>query len=162
MTAPVAFATDTATAAEVAAHLRDCDASFTPLLSERVDIDRYARRLCELGVRFEAWAGGVLVGFVAGYCNDATGQQAYISNVSVLPPWTGRGIAAELLARFVARAAAQGFQRVTLDVNAGAAKAVSLYARRGFVVTSSRGADLTMSLTLAPDASPEAGDRRPE
>jgi ribosomal protein S18 acetylase RimI-like enzyme len=161
MTGPVTFATDTAAPDAVAAHLQACDASFIPPLSVRVDIDRYARQLCQQGVRFEAWADGLLVGLVAGYCNDRAKRLAYVSNVSVLPAWTGRGIAAELLRGFVAHARTGGFHRVELDVNPGAAPALALYARHGFVVTGARGADLTMSLDL--DAAPGGpGPQRPQ
>jgi ribosomal protein S18 acetylase RimI-like enzyme len=148
MTDPLTYAEGRATEAEVLEHLWRCDAAFSPPLSQRVDMAQYARQLCAKAERFEAWAGGTLVGFVAGYCNDEARRTAYISNVSVLPAWTGHGIAGRLVDLFVAHARAKGFGRIDLDVNRGAVAAIALYTRRGFMVSTPGDADLTMTLVL--------------
>jgi len=84
-------------AIQIAAHLRACDNMFVPPLSGRVDIDSYAKKIADKSIRFEGWVEGELVGLVAVYCNDGAAPFAYITSVSVLPQWGGRGIASQLV-----------------------------------------------------------------
>ncbi len=44
--------------------------TFRALAQRRVHVDRYAEKISQNAVRFEAWAAGELVGLVATYCND--------------------------------------------------------------------------------------------
>jgi hypothetical protein len=71
-------------------HLHACDADFSPALSTRVHMGRYAEKINQNAVRFEAWAAGELVGLVAMYCNDHSTGVAFITHVSVLPIWQGQ------------------------------------------------------------------------
>ncbi len=88
-----------ATQEDIAAHLEQCDGDFSPALSLRVDIGEYSTKLKVRARTFEAWARNVLVGLVAAYMSDTGTRIGYISSVSVIGEFTGRGIALALLER---------------------------------------------------------------
>lgn len=133
MTAPIDYSLNRASAAEIAAHLRACDADFVPPLRDRVEIGRYAKKIADRATRFEAWSGRTLIGLAALYCNDSEGRCAFITNVSVVRPWTGRGIAARLVAQCVEHAKVSGMRRISLEVESGNTPAIRLYRKCGFI-----------------------------
>lgn len=117
---------------QIADHLHVCNDFFIPPLSERVVIDDYARKIFENADRFEAWAGGILIGLVAVYCNDKKLRVAYITSVSVLQSWQGEGIASQLINKCLAYIKSLGFERVDLEVHQKNESAISLYRKHGF------------------------------
>lgn len=133
MSADVKYFVNKASEAEIAKHLLHCDADFVPTLSERVAIPDYAQKIANKAVRFEAWSRGALVGLVAAYCNDRIARIAHITNVSVLKEWSGKGIAAHLMARCIEYIKAMGMSQIDLEVAAGNAPAIQLYEKSGFV-----------------------------
>lgn len=140
------LASNEADVAQVATHLRECDALFVPPLNGRVDLDGYADKLVTLGMRFEAWSGDGLVGLVAVYCNASDRHTAFITSVSVLPRWQGQGIAVRLLEQCIAHVRARGFARIELDVDAENLAALSLYEKMGFVTGDASRRPLQMTL----------------
>lgn len=152
MTSAIAFATDTASAAQLEEHLRSCDAAFVPPLSDRVDIGSYAQKISVRAKRFEAWSGGVLVGMVAAYFSTTGRRVAHITNVSVLRTWAGRGIAARLLQQCIDHARHSGTRVISLEVAADNAAAVRLYARAGFQASGRHAPNATMCLHLPDEA----------
>jgi len=151
MTLPVAYQENRASASQLHDHLTQCDSLFEPKLSSRVEIGEYARKLGDRATRFEAWAGGVLVGLVAAYFNadraQAEERSAYITNVSVLPRWGGNSIARTLLDQCVRRAQECGMSAITLEVGASNERARRLYDKAGFRAITD-GDTLTMRLQL--------------
>lgn len=119
---------------EIAAHLRVCDESFIPPLSSRVEIGGYAHKIAKKAQRFEAWANGELVGLLATYCNAPDRSLAFITSVSILPHWRGRGLASQLLADCIAHVCGLGFARLELEVGQDNGGAIELYKKYGFVV----------------------------
>jgi len=117
---------------QIANHLHVCNDSFTPPLSERVVIEDYARKIFENADRFEAWAGKILIGLVAVYCNDKKLSVAYITSVSVLQSWQGKGIASQLITKCLAYIKSLGFERVDLEVYQKNKAAIILYRKYGF------------------------------
>ncbi|MCP5249909.1 MAG: GNAT family N-acetyltransferase [Candidatus Accumulibacter sp.] len=148
MSEAVDYRVNQASEAAIAEHLRRCDGDFVPPLSGRVEIDAYARKIAGKATRFEAWAGDVLVGLVAAYCNDHQRGIAYITSVSVLRGWTGRGIAGRLLDDCAKQASATGLRQVSLEVMRDNAAAIGLYSKNGFVAGKADGAFLDMDLYL--------------
>lgn len=122
-----------ASIAEIACHLSACDADFVPPLNRRVEIHGYAQKLASKATRFEAWSGGVLVGLVAMYCNDQEKRVAYITSVSILKSWTGKGIGARLMNQCIEHAKASGMRQISLEVAEANASAIKLYEKSGFV-----------------------------
>ena len=135
-----------ATTQDIADHLTLCDATFAPPLSRRVDIDDYAAKLSANAMRFEAWDDETLIGLVAAY-PDHTHSRMFISNVSVLPEWRGRGFAAGLITRCGDAARELGLRSMVLELGAENVAARRLYDRLGFVSTDS-GPLVTMTLTF--------------
>jgi ribosomal protein S18 acetylase RimI-like enzyme len=139
--------------AEVAEHLRACDASFARPLSQRVDLDTYAAKIVTRAERFEAWTGGRLAGLVAAYCNDPARRVCFVTSVSVVPDCQGRGIASHLLAACVAHARRAGFKHVELEVDGHNTAAAGLYRRQGFAEVGMR--EYSQILQLAFQGTPE-------
>jgi ribosomal protein S18 acetylase RimI-like enzyme len=139
---------DEATPAQIADHLRVCADDFVPPLAERVDIEAYADKIASRATRFEAWADGTLIGLVAIYANDPTGEGAFLTSVSTAPEHQGQGVASALLARAIELTRRQGFKRLALEVDSANIAAVRMYTRAGFAVGAGRGPMTRMNLDL--------------
>jgi GNAT superfamily N-acetyltransferase len=123
-----------ASEAEVADHLHICDVAFVPKLSSRVNIDSYAKKIFQNADRFEAWAGDKMTGLVAVYCNSPNRDLgvAFITSVSVLPGWHGRGIASRLIESCIEKVRDSNFNCICLEVDVENRIAVLLYEKHGF------------------------------
>lgn len=144
--APVEYLLNKASETEIAEHLERCDSDFVPPLSTRVDLCDYAKKIADNATRFEAWSGGVLIGLVAAYCNDLEKLRAYITSVTVLKEWMGKGIAACLVGECSAYARGIGMRQVSLEVACDNMNAIRLYQKAGFVAGRVDGAYVTMDL----------------
>jgi ribosomal protein S18 acetylase RimI-like enzyme len=129
------FHTNRSGLTDVLRHLQDHDAAFQSPLSSRVNLAEYSRKLVDHSVRLEAWFGDDLVGLVAIYCNSKDRDRAFVSNVSVLEGFSGRGIARHLLQLAIAHVDELGFSSVCLKVDRGAVVAIRLYLALGFQPT---------------------------
>ena len=121
-----------ATSGDILAHLRECDKSFHPVLSSRVDLVNYSEKIFRQAVTFEAWHGSNLVGLVASYFNDLQTRVGFITSVSTVPEWKGRGSARTLMVMALGYADSHGFQAVNLEVGEENLSALGLYHRLGF------------------------------
>ena len=148
MSAAVEYLSNKASAVEIAVHLRTCDTDFVPPLSGRVEINDYAQKILSKASRFEAWSSGTLVGLIAAYCNDQEKRIAYITSVSVLKEWTGKGIAACLMSRCINDMKALGIWQICLEVASENTPAIRLYQKNGFVASNDNVPFVTMNLNL--------------
>ncbi|GJE38833.1 GNAT family N-acetyltransferase [Methylobacterium persicinum] len=156
---PIQFGHNLSGAAEIETHLTACSDRFIPPLAGRVIIPDYAAKLAQRAERFEAWSADTLVGLVAVYCPAATPARgpdaearrppgdAFVSNVSVLPSYSNRGIARELLAKATAYSRTRAV-RIVLEVDRRA-PALRLYEASGFAVEAVDGDTLTLARLLA-------------
>ncbi len=140
--------TNKANFGQITKHLRACDASFTPSLSDRLDLSGYAQKIAGKAKCFEAWVEGELVGLVAAYCNDPERRNAFVTSVSVLPGWKGRGLASQLLSQCIDYAETSGFERIVLEVGAQNFPALRLYQKHGFLADSKCGKSVIMHLAI--------------
>jgi len=131
------FKVNACTEEDIRSHLSGCDRRFTPPLSDRVDIGEYSRKLRLGAVTFEAWNGESLVGMVAAYIDTRT-RSCFITNTSVLPEFSRRGVAAKLLAACLERARAEHVETVSLEVSQDSHPAIRLYTKFGFQVVGHR------------------------
>lgn len=143
------FRTGTATYEFIVAHLLGCADSFHPPLYSYVRIEEYARKIHGHAITFEAWHGSELVGLIAAYFNDHETKVGFITNVSVLEEYRGRGIAAQLMQEVIEYGRTHGFFRVDLEVGTGNARAQRLYEASGFVAIEQRREGLLMSRMIA-------------
>jgi len=148
MNCALEFCINRASATQIATHLRTCDVSFVPPLSGRVAIDDYAYKIANRAMRFEAWANGDLVGLVATYCNDSEGHVAFITNVSVLPEWHGKGVASQLVERCIGQASEHSFACIELEVAQWNVAAIRLYEKHGFSTVRINGESAIMQLAI--------------
>jgi ribosomal protein S18 acetylase RimI-like enzyme len=146
MTGAVELRLNGATVSEIEDHLAKTDDSFLPRLSERVDVGEYAAKIVARAERFEAWAGGILVGLVAAYCNDTETRTAYITSVSVMPAHRNQGLASRLVGECLDFVRRLHFRHVALEVDRQNLPAVALYTAKGFAFVS--GSVGTMRLDL--------------
>lgn len=121
-----------ASAHDIRRHLFECDKDYLPRLSKRVDIDEYAQKLFASATRFEAWDDQQLVGLVAAYFPTMSTSSVFVSNVSVLPEFRGKGLGERLLTACIRAARGDGYDSLTLEVDASNAPAIGLYTRLGF------------------------------
>lgn len=121
-------------AEQIQEHLLACDKDFPVPLSSRVSLAEYSQKLHDRAIRFEAWCGQQLVALVGAYDARARREnELFVSNVSVLPEFRGRGLAKLLLRQCIAYAVAHEFSRIRLEVDAANAAALALYKRLGFI-----------------------------
>lgn len=151
MNESVSYRLNSASELELADHLRYCDASFMPPLSGRVEIENYARKIAANAIRFEAWKDDALLGLLAVYCNEFKCRTAYITSVSVLPAWGGRGIASLLMSQCIEHVTGLAAGRIELDVHSESIGAIRLYEKHGFLGKSLHGKTITMCLNLVRD-----------
>lgn len=152
MSSQIEFGMNRADEAELARHLRSCDADFVPPLSGRVELDDYAHKISAKAARFEAWVDGELVGLVAAYCNEAERGIAFITSVSVRDDWQGRGVAARLMERCIGHVATIGFKRIELEVDKENSGAIKLYEKTGFKIDKVTDRSMIMFLNMGKGA----------
>lgn len=138
---------NTATFADVEQLFQNC--AFDPPLESYTDVPAYIKKILAHAQRFECWVDGELAGLVAIYCNDTKTRKAFITMVCVLPKYTGRGIAKELLNKAIAHSKEDGFTIIGLEVTDNNLRAVEIYKKLGFAVEGRRGHIIDMTLTLA-------------
>ena len=125
-----------------------CDDDFVQSLSDRVEINDYSGKIADGATRFEAWTNVDLIGLVAIYANDTESRVAFITSVSVLPQWQGRGVASKLMRRCIEYVKESCFQSIKLEVGCDNLCAIKLYEKKGFVVDEAKGRFTTMSLKI--------------
>ena len=145
------YAMSRASEKQVFEHLVRCDNRYHPPLSQRVDIAEYARKLRARAETLEAWHGGVLVGVVAIYINEAPAE-AFVSSVSVDDGFAGRGIGSHLVSDAIALARLRGANGISLEVSPQSTQAIQLYQKHGFRITNDNPQMLHMHLSLSEHA----------
>jgi len=67
---------------------------------------------------------------------EAAPDEYFLAHIAVLPEFESRGLGQQLLRRAEAKASEAGLPKITLTVDADNARAISLYTRAGFQITS--------------------------
>ena len=147
-TAAIIYKTKTANVKEVSGHLEKCKEAFTPPLDKKVNIAEYSKKIVENAVTFEAWADNELVGMIAAYFNDKANHTGFITNVSLINEYSGKGIASRLLDNCIRFAKDKGFKEIVLEVHAASLPAIKLYTKYHFFETATQGDMKTMCLNL--------------
>lgn len=130
-------------------HLMQCNETFTPFLSERVDIQEYSIKIFERAVTFEAWSADTLVGLVAAYFNDSDAQTGYITSVSTLRSYMGKGIASKLINMSIEYARRSAFKRICLEAAQENSIAIRTYKECGFREVKCDNGVMIMTLDIA-------------
>ncbi len=128
-------------------HLYECSNNFVPKLDSYVDIESYAEKLISKALRFEAFFQEKLIGLIAIYYSVEE-KKSYISNVSVIPYFNGKGIASELFSKSLFFLREEKVEFIQLEVDLKNLKAIALYKKIGFVKEIEKENKLLMKLNL--------------
>lgn len=120
------YTVNNSSADEVLHHLQKCDDVFVPVLSSRVVLQEYAKKIYDHAIRFEAWNDTELVGLIATYFNNETAS-GFITNVSVFREMSGQGIASSLMRKCLSYAYDEGYSSIELEVMRNNNAAIALY-----------------------------------
>ena len=134
---------NTATAIQIAGHLRVGESDFVDHLMKQVNIENYASKIKKYGCTFEAWSDNQLIGLVAAYLNKEN-RTGFITNVSVLPGWQSCGIGNQLLRNSIRYLEEAGVEHINLEVLSIREKAIRLYSKHGFIIFSAEQDTLMM------------------
>ncbi len=139
---------NTASADFIVAHLRSCDENFFADLISRVDIGHYAAKIADKAHLYEAWQGKRLVGLLAAYHNQGEPEFDFISNISVVKDYAGRGIASRLMHACLETSKAGKIGEIRLSVSPLNADALALYNKFNFTLYLQDEKSMQLSLKL--------------
>jgi ribosomal protein S18 acetylase RimI-like enzyme len=140
--------TNKASKEQIAAHLEECSDQFIPPLMDRVELREYSKKLSEKSVTFEAWHQNRLIGLLSAYFNDPQKRTGFITSVSTVPAFMGKGVASTLLKQCKEYARAGGFAAIHLEVSPKNSSAVRLYQKHGFTKHEQKADSLFMQLEV--------------
>ena len=112
--------------------LKECNENFYPLLSDRVDLKEFSKKIFNLSITFEAWKNKELVGLIACYLNNIEEGIGFITTVCIKNSCIQKGISSELLSMCIEFAKKNKFKKIELEVYRDNNKAISLYKKFGF------------------------------
>ena len=138
----------TAVQQEIYLHLKECNTNFIPPLDSKINLQEYSKKLFEKSVTFEAWEDSVLVGMIAAYMNDIENKSGFITNVTTLKEYKGKGIASELIKRCIDYTRKHNFKEILLEVSGKNTEAIHLYTKFGFKEIEKKKIDIIMKLEL--------------
>jgi ribosomal protein S18 acetylase RimI-like enzyme len=140
----IIYKQSTANAGQVLSHLLKCDEHFITNLSQKTDIPAYSNKIVRNSITFEAWKNEELVALIAAYFNDEENKKGFITNVSTVKEFLGKGIAANLMKCCIAFAAENSFDEIWLEVSVENTRAVKLYEKNNFISVSVKDGIRTM------------------
>jgi ribosomal protein S18 acetylase RimI-like enzyme len=114
--------------------LSKCNSQFSPHLSSRVDLLKYAEKLVHNAVIMYAKENKKLIGLIAFYANNFKLDFAFISLFCVLEGNKGNGIATRLMNECILNVKNSGFRFIKLEVYSDNRNAISFYSKFGFNV----------------------------
>lgn len=109
------------------------DKSFPVSLSQSINLDEYAKKLCQKSTMCVQFENDKIVSLVAGYTKNLTDNMAFISLVATLDEAKGKGCAQKLLNEFIGICQRKNIPAVHLYVYTGNTPAEKLYKKTGFV-----------------------------
>lgn len=120
----------------ILAFLMKIDASFNPILSTKVDIVSYSKKLSKLANVFFARLDNTDIGIVAFYMNFDS-KKAYITSIGVLPEYQKKGVGKYLLDLVVNHTQENNMTYLELEVDSVNTAAIKFYGRNGFIPSTS-------------------------
>lgn len=112
------------------------DSRLPVALSERVNLDAYAQKVCSVGRVIGIVEEDKLVAAILFYANDLKEKKAYLTLLGTLEGYEGRGYARELMEKAEESSKAIGMKSVHLDTERSNRKAIDFYERRGYLINS--------------------------
>lgn len=113
--------------------LKKVNNEFPVPLSEKQDLERYAEKLLEKATLcYKIDEKNQVIALVAGYTDCLSNNMAYISMVSTLPEYQGKGIATELVKKFINICIDKSISGIHLYAVEENTSAVKIYKKLGF------------------------------
>lgn len=112
-------------------YLRVVDHDFTPSLSSKVDIEQFIDKVSSLGFLYGAFDNNEIIGLICFYCNDIDFKCSYCSLLSVKKEYRSKGIAKQLMQRFIEDSKDNGMEYATIHTNN--LQAFDYYKKTGFI-----------------------------
>lgn len=128
--------------------LLEVDIEFEPRISSKNNITDYAQKLVNQATVFPVYIEGVLVAFIAIYCNNYETKIAYLSMIAVKKELRGGGIGLNLVEIATKYIKSIGFKTFRLEVYNSNTKAISLYSKLGFIEKENGGDSVFMELAI--------------
>ena len=114
--------------------LMDMDKTFPIPLSDKICIYYYAEKLMKNATFcYKEDNYGNIIGLVAGYLNNIDKKIAYITIVAVKKKYTRKGIAGNLIKKFIIKCRDSGINAVHLYTHKTNKGAIILYNKLGFI-----------------------------
>ena len=129
-------------------HLITCSSCFVPSLDSYVNIDDYSKKIFEQAILFSKFDNDKLIGLVAAYDNP-TEKFGWITNVSVDPNYSGKGIATELLNECKKYFEIKKYFSIFLEVFVNNERAIKLYTKQGFIQHKTQKEKMTLKQELS-------------
>lgn len=124
---------ETITRSELYHFLCQTDQFFPVPISQKQDLESYAKKLCERADIIAYREKGQLSGVIAGYITRSVDEMAYVSFISVLPEKQGRGIGTQLIKSFIKMSRIQNKKAVHLYAVQENSRAMAMYKKLGFI-----------------------------
>jgi ribosomal protein S18 acetylase RimI-like enzyme len=133
---------------EISRYLLENDNTFVPPLSTRLQIDNYAIKLAKYAVHFCVFINKRLVGYSGCYFNDPDKNDAFISTLSVIQEFRGKGLSKKLLLAIIQYGIKKEYNKIRLQVNVSNKPALNLYSENGFLEVGRSKSQFEMVLDL--------------
>jgi|LauGreDrversion4_2_1035121.scaffolds.fasta_scaffold167252_2 ribosomal protein S18 acetylase RimI-like enzyme len=127
------FKINHSTLRDIKEHLNRCSIHYAPPLDTYVNIEKYAIKIYDKAIRFEAFNGPTLVGLIAMYV-DLNKKIGFITNVSVDIEYKGHGVGNTLINEAKTYALKNNIKVIQLEVYNENIKAINFYNKHGFKV----------------------------
>ena len=116
---------------EIYQFLLDTDTAFQTPLSNKVNLEEYARKLSTFSMFSYCRDEGSIVGLISCYMNYP--PEAYISNVCVQPYYRNKGLFKKMLEVLIKQLEQTAFTSIRLEVSDDNVLAQIVYKKSGFV-----------------------------
>jgi len=114
--------------------LKEYDDQFYPLLSLRLDLEKYSKKLSQNSTIIFFRKKEKIIGFIAFYDNNRTLGYAFISLICVLKEYQGKGIGERLMNKCISYVKNKNFKSIKLEVDNKNINGLSFYSKLGFNV----------------------------
>lgn len=107
---------------------------FVPSLSSRVNINLFSKKIFKNATQFWVFNKKEIIGFAAVYLNDKICNKAYITSISLIDSYQGKGIGEKILCEIFNYSRDKNFKTISLEVNKQNIKAKFFYFKMGFKI----------------------------
>jgi ribosomal protein S18 acetylase RimI-like enzyme len=137
-------------------HLEICKDSFVPSLDTYLNLSEYSQKIHTKALLFERFEDNKLVGLIAAYVND--GKLGYITNVSIIPEYQGKGLSLSLLKECINYFTREGYNSINLEVFTENKRAIDFYQKNKFKIIERSKKTIMMKIELERDYNSELKD----